>query len=122
MADAMKSIHDGPKASRVQPHLVPLLKLRVWLSERFRPTELQVTLMWAGLVGFMGGESSLLFRAATQGVHYLITRSNLGLVESFNAMPHWQRFVTPIVGGALAGATILFGMRFSKGSKSTDYM
>jgi len=113
---------ENPKLHRLRPHLLPLLKLRVWLGERFRPTELQFTLMWAGLVGFLGGVSSLVFRAATAGVHYVLTHSGKGLVESFTEMPHWQRLITPVVGGALAGATILFGMRFSRQSKSTDYM
>jgi CIC family chloride channel protein len=110
------------KTPKVRAHLLPLLKLRVWLGEHFRPTELQVTLMWAGLVGFVGGLSSLLFREATRGVHYVLTHSDKGLVESFSEMPNWQRFITPVMGGALAGATILFGMRFSRQSKSTDYM
>lgn len=113
---------ENPKPARRRSHLVPLLKLRVWLGERFRPTELQVTLLWAGLVGFLGALSSLLFREATRGVHFLLTHSDKNLVESFKAMPPGQRFVTPIVGGALAGATILFGMRFSRSAKSTDYM
>jgi CIC family chloride channel protein len=113
---------ENPKPSKVRPHLVPLLKARVWLGERFRPTELQVTLLWAGLVGFMGAVASLLFRAATGGIHLLLTHSDKGLVESFTNMPQWQRFATPAVGGALAGATILFGMRFSRQESSTDYM
>ena len=126
MADPMKVTSppggaEPPKVLKVRAHLFPLLKLRVWLGERFRPTELQVTLMWAGLVGFMGGMSSLLFRAATNGIHLLLTHSDKSLVESFYDMPAWQRLVTPAVGGALAGATILFGMRFSQ-EKSTDYM
>jgi len=111
-----------PKALKLRPYLLPLLKARVWLGERFRPTELQITLLWAGLVGFLGGVSSLLFRAATAGVHFLLTHSAKGLVQSFTDMPDWQRFITPVMGGALAGATILFGMRFSRQSKSTDYM
>jgi CIC family chloride channel protein len=113
---------ETPKALRLRPHLLPLLKARVWLGERFRPTELQFTLMWAGLVGFLGGVSSLLFRAATEGVHFLLTGSSKALVDSFYAMPGWQRLATPVLGGALAGATIVFGMRFSRQSKSTDYM
>jgi CIC family chloride channel protein len=113
---------EKPKQSKLRPHLLPLLKARVWLGERFRPTELQVTLLWAGLVGFMGAVASLLFRAATDGIHLLLTHSGKGLVQSFIDMPPWQRFATPAVGGALAGATILFGMRFSKQTKSTDYM
>jgi len=127
MGDAMKATSppsgaETPKPSRLRPHLLPLLKLRVWLGERFRPTELQITLLWAGLVGFLGGLTSLLFREATQGVHYLLTHSNESLVESFKDMPAWQRLMTPALGGTLAGATILFGMRFSRQSKSTDYM
>src|ERR1700679_3553860 len=87
---------ETPKpAPKVRAHIVSLLKLRLWLEEHFRPTELQVTLMWAGLVGFLGGMTSLLFRAATDGIHVLLTQHNEPLVESFKNMPPWQRFVTP---------------------------
>ncbi len=113
---------ENPKGSKVRPHLVPLLKARVWLEEHFRPTELQVTLLWAGLVGFLGAVASLLFRAATGGIHHLLTQSDLGLVQSFMEMPRWQRLATPAVGGALAGTTILFGMHLSRQKNSTDYM
>jgi CIC family chloride channel protein len=112
-----------PKAApKLRPHVLSLLKLRLWLEERFRPTELQITLMWAGLVGFLGAMASLLFRAATDGIHVVLTHDNKGLVESFTHMPAWQRLVTPAMGGVLAGATILYGMRFSKQESSTDYM
>jgi CIC family chloride channel protein len=111
-----------PKQSKLHPHLLPLLKARVWLGEHFRLTELQITLLWAGLVGFLGAISSLLFREGTRAVHYLLTHSNLALVDSFTHMPPWQRLLTPTLGGILAGTTILFGMRFSRQSKSTDYM
>lgn len=113
---------EDPKPSTLRPHLLPLLKFRVWLSERFRPTELQITLLWAGLVGFCGALSSLLFREATRGIHLLLTGSDENLVQSFIDMRLWQRFATPVLGGALAGATILYGMRFSRRTKSTDYM
>jgi CIC family chloride channel protein len=113
---------ETPKAPRVKRHVLPLLKLRVWLGERFKPTELQVTLVWAGLVGFAGAVASLLFREGTNLIHRLLTGSSEALVESFAHMPWWQRLITPTLGGALAGVTILYGMRFSKGQTSTDYM
>jgi chloride channel protein, CIC family len=114
---------DAPKpAPKVPRHILPLLKVRLWLEERFHPTELQITLMWAGLVGFLGAVASLIFRLATEGIHLLLTRDNLGLVESFSNMPPWQRFVTPMMGGGLAGATILIGMKWSRQKSSTDYM
>ena len=125
MGDPMQATgppKESPKAPKVRPHVLPLLKARVWLEEHFRPTELQGTLLWAGLVGFTGAVASLLFRMATNGIHLLLTRSDLGLVESFSAMNPWQRLITPAVGGALAGATILYGMRLSKQKNSTDYM
>jgi CIC family chloride channel protein len=110
------------KPLRLQPHLLPLLRLRVWLGERFRPGELQVTLMWAGVVGFLGAVASLLFRAATDGIHLLFTGSHEPLVTSFRALPPWRRLLTPAFGGLMAGTTIHFGMRFSKQKTSTDYM
>jgi CIC family chloride channel protein len=127
MGDPVKAANapegpETPKPIKVRAHVLPLLKARVWLEDRFRPTELQVTLLWAGLVGFLGALSSLLFRAATDGIHLLLTDSDKGLVQSFMDMPRWQRLTTPAIGGALAGATILFGMRFSKQNSSTDYM
>jgi CIC family chloride channel protein len=113
---------DGAKSSGLRPYLVPLLKFRVWFSERFTPTELQITLFWAGLVGFGGAVASLLFRTASNGVHLLITQSGKGMVESFSDMRSWQRFITPAVGGILAGATIVLGMRLARQKNSTDYM
>ena len=113
---------ETPGPARLRRYLLPLLKGRVWLGERFEPTELQITLLWAGLVGFCGGLSSILFRKATNVVHLLLTGSDENLVDSFTHMAHWQRLMTPMLGGALAGAAILFGMRFSRRSKSTDYM
>ena len=41
---------------------LPWLKLRVRLSEFIRPNELQVTLFWAGVIGFMGALASVGFR------------------------------------------------------------
>ncbi len=120
--DAPNAGPENAKPASLRPHLLPLLKFRVWLGERFRPTELQVTLLWAGLVGFCGGTSSLLFRRATNAVHLLLTGSGKALVDSFWDMPLWQRFVTPVIGGLLAGATLHFGMRFTSKAKSTDYM
>lgn len=102
--------------------LLSLLKLRVWIAERFRPSELQVTLFWAGVVGFTGALSSVLFRILTDAVHWLMTQRGGGLVESFELLPWWQRLLTPALGGALAGATILYGGRFAGKKSSTDYM
>jgi chloride channel protein, CIC family len=101
--------------------LLPLLKLRVWFSEVVHPTDLQVTLVWAGAIGFFGALSSIAFRQLTQGLHWLFTHRAGGYVESFAHLFWWQRLLIPTLGGLLAGLTIFFGTRLTRKS-STDYM
>jgi hypothetical protein len=89
------------------------LKFWVWFKERAHPSDLQVTLVWAGIVGFCGALSSIAFRFATSVVHKLLTGSSApGLVESFAYLPPLLRFVIPGVGGLIAGAILYFGMRW----------
>lgn len=102
--------------------LLKLLKLRVWISERIQPSELQVTLVWAGIIGFTGGVSSVLFRKLTLAVHWVFTQQTTGLVESFEHLAWWQRLVIPAIGGGFAGFILYLGTRISARKSSTDYM
>jgi hypothetical protein len=45
------------------------LKFWVWVQEWTRPTELQVTLIWAGIIGFCGAVCSIAYRVVTTFVH-----------------------------------------------------
>ncbi|HEU5081067.1 MAG TPA: ClcB-like voltage-gated chloride channel protein [Opitutaceae bacterium] len=99
-----------------------LVRLRVWLSEHFAPSEWQITLFWAALVGVIGGLSSLTFREALSALHLLLTNSREEMVESFAHLEPWQRIVTPTLGGALTGVILIFGKRFAKKRSTTDYM
>src|SRR5581483_8397285 len=84
-----------------------LLKVLVWVQERLHPTELQVTLMWAGLIGFCGAVSSIVFRVATDLLRKLFTAGEGGgVVESFAHLSPWLRLVIPAVGGLVAGLVI----------------
>ena len=75
-----------------------------------RPSELQVTLIWAGIIGFCGAVCSIGYRVGTSFVHKILTGSNVpGLVESFTELLLWARLVVPAIGGLLAGAIIQFG-------------
>src|SRR5438552_14887530 len=99
------------------------LKVLVWFQERIRPTDLQATLIWAGVIGFCGGVCSILFRVATSVVHKILTGSSEpGLVESFSQLPLLLRLIVPAVGGLLAGAIIQFGTRLRGEVTTTDYM
>jgi chloride channel protein, CIC family len=99
------------------------LKLLVWFQERIRPTDLQATLIWAGIIGFCGGVCSILFRVATSFVHKVLTGSSEpGLVESFSQLPPLLRLGVPAIGGLVAGAIIQFGTRLRGQVTTTDYM
>ena len=99
------------------------LKFFVWFQERLQPTDLQITLIWAGIIGFCGGVSSIAFRVATTIVHKILTGSSTpGLVESFFEMPRLLRLIVPAVGGLLAGAILQFGTRLRGHVTTTDYM
>ena len=114
-----------PSSNSPEPHkwLHLLLKFRVWLAETIRPTETQVTLFWAGVIGFFGACASVTFRKLSNLVHWLLTQQpNPGLVESFSHMGPWQRLIIPAIGGFLAGCTLLLGMRWKSRRSSTDYM
>src|SRR5262249_51651234 len=89
------------------------LKFWVWFQEWTRPTELQITLICAGIIGFCGAVCSIAYRVGAGFVHKILTGSSAsGLVESFTQLsPSW-RLVIPAIGGLIAGTIIHFGSRF----------
>ena len=92
-------------------YFLRLLRLRVWLAERIRPSLWQVTLIWAAVAGVCGALGSIGFRLATEGV-----------VDSFREIPAWARLTVPAIGGLLAGAILMLGKRLAYDQTSTDYM
>jgi chloride channel protein, CIC family len=105
-----------------QPPRLNLRRLKFWTSFH-RPTELQVTLIWAGIVGFCGAACSVAYRLATAFVHKIFTGGTApGLVESFIQLPLLGRLLVPALGGLIAGAIIHFGTRFHGRVTTTDYM
>lgn len=111
-----------PAATELTTAARRLVQWRIWFSEHFRITELQVTLVWAALIGFLGAWSSILFKEATEMVHHLMTGREGSYAESFLHLAWWQRILVPATGGLLAGATLYFGSRFKTKESSTDYM
>jgi len=115
----------APKRTRLQPdsHALRRLKFWVWFQEHTRPTDLQITLFWAGVIGFCGGLASIAFRAATSAVHKILTGSSApGLVETFVGLPSWMRVAVPAFGGLVAGAILQFGTRLRSRVPTSDYM
>ena len=98
------------------------LKLRLWVYERLRPSEAQVTLFWAGLVGAIGGLSAPAFTAASELVQWAFTGSRGDIVETARSLPAWHRVLVPAAGGLFAGLVLHLGSRLTRGRKSADYM
>ena len=114
---------DAPaEPSRFGRWLLPLLKLRIWLTEFAQHNDTQTTLFWAGVVGFVGGVSSVAFRKGTDELLWLFTGHHGGHVEAFMQIGTWPRLIIPTVGGLLAGMTIYLGARLNRKASSTDYM
>lgn len=98
------------------------MQVRVPLSQRLRPSELQATLLWAGLVGVLGAGVAAVFLALTQVVQELLWREGGDLVDAAARIPAWMRVLVPVAGGVAAGLVLQLGSRFSRGQISTDYM
>ncbi len=119
----MDATNAGRQASGLNLQTLRRLKFWVWFQEWIRPTELQVTLIWAGIIGFAGAVCSIAYRVGTSFIHKILTGSSAsGLVESFTELPLWGRLVVPAIGGLIAGAIIHFGSRFHGQVTTTDYM
>lgn len=120
MADVSDTVLDRGHAL-----LGPLRRLKVWVwfKDRAQLTDLQVTLFWAGVVGFAGAMASIGFRGATAVVHTFLTRDpGPSMIESFSHLPPALRFLIPGLGGLIAGAILYFGMRWHGEVTTTDYM
>ena len=111
--------------TRLSPALRRLLIFKVWLVEHFRPSERQVTLIWAAVIGFAGAIAAEAFRKATLFLQFLGTGEIRGIVTSFENLPLWQRFIVPVVGAFFAGVTLWSGNRLItsvRQKSTTDYM
>ena len=102
--------------------LLQLLKLRVWIFDHIHPSELQVTLAWAGIIGFTGGVSSVTFRKLTHWVHWF-SLSNARAGRKLHALQLVAAAAHP---GGRAGcwpaSRSYLGMRWKSRRSSTDYM
>ena len=102
--------------------LLRLLRWRLWIIEKLRPSPWQETLIWAAGAGVLGALTALGFRWGIDFVHLLLTGNSGGMVDSFRELEWWERLGIPAVGGLLAGLVLLFGKRLHRGQSSTDYM
>jgi len=120
---------DQPGEHKPKRYLSPLfqqlLKLKVWLVERFRIGERQLMLFWAALIGLLGALAAEIFRRTSDIIHFLATGSDSEIISSFARLPLWQKLAVPTLGGLLAGLTLWIGNRVItriRQKTTTDYM
>jgi len=99
-----------------------LLRLRLWLAERFRPDETLVTYFWAGIVGLVAGFSGRAFLLACDGLQFLFTGNHRNLSTAAEDLPDWRRVLVPALGGLLAGLVLWWGQRATRNQRATEYM
>jgi CIC family chloride channel protein len=99
-----------------------LLRLGVWLSERWPGDIWQSNYFWAAIVGFLGALSSVAFREALNHLQSAVLLSAGGLEGAATSLPWYGRLLIPTVGGLLAGSILMWGRSWSAAGKSLDFM
>ncbi len=99
------------------------LLLRIRLAWFYRAAERYNILLWAGIVGILGGLSSILFRKILDLLAEVFTGYSGDMVDVFQYLSVWQKIATPAFGGIAAGLVLYAGTRFAADQKNTtDYM
>lgn len=84
--------------------------------------ELTNIIFWAALIGVGGAFAGVAFRASVALVHWVISGTSAGLVETAASLPWWGRIALPTLGGAAAGLMLWLGQRVLRKRRNVDYM
>jgi CIC family chloride channel protein len=123
LAGKMKEWRNWLTRWRAAPPIFRFLSLRVRLARAYLAAERYRVLFWAGIVGILGGMSSVLFRKMLGLLSLGLTGHKGGIVETFASLPPWQRLITAPLGGIIAGLILYFGAKLAWNRKTTtDYM
>jgi len=112
-----------PQARRrtVPPAMIPA-RIRLRLVEALRPSDLQLTLLWAGVVGCLAALSSIGFRKLFALFQSLVWQCEGDPIAAATSIPDAQRLLVPALGACAAGLVIRYGARLAKDEPSTDFM
>lgn len=80
------------------------------------------SLVWSAWIGGLGSFATLGFRIFLTTTEHLLYGPVSGLVQAASSLPWWQRFLTPALGGALAGSVLLLSRHVTKHAPHGDYM
>lgn len=99
-----------------------LLFIRIRLIEAVGPSMSDGILIWAAVIGFVGGLSSAAFREANIGLKLILTGQSRDIVTIAESLSPEMRIIIPTVGGFCAGITLLMGAKLFRGMRSQDYL
>jgi len=99
-----------------------ILFIRVRLLEALGPSIANGMLLWAALIGFAGGISSVAFREANIGLTWLLTGQSQDIVAVAESLSPELRLIIPTLGGFCAGLILVLGARLFRGMRSQDYL
>lgn len=102
--------------------MMNILKWRIRFATPSTLDFLDSPLLWAGIVGFLGAISSVLFRQSLQFLEHLVSQSSEPLEDAVAKMNIWQRLLIPTIGGLIAGLVITLGNRLTTKSSKADFM
>lgn len=81
------------------------------IRERLRLNEDALHLILAGIVGVIGGATSLVYHALNQSIKWVAFGQPGDFLEIARSVEPWKLIVIPTVGGLAAGLVIYFGLR-----------
>jgi CIC family chloride channel protein len=99
-----------------------LLFMRIRFLEVMGPATDGSMLLWAALIGFVGGISSAAFREANIELKLLLTGQSRDIVAIAESLSLEMRLIIPTLGGFCAGLALLIGTRLFRGMRSQDYL
>jgi len=99
----------------VPPHTNPL-------QAAWTRSGMDSMLLWAAVVGAMGGLCSALFREANIGLKWLLTGQSGDIVSIAESITPIMRLLIPTLGGVAAGFALWLGSRLFRGMRAQDYL
>jgi CIC family chloride channel protein len=99
-----------------------VLSIRICLQAAWTRSGMDSMLLWAALVGALGGLCSALFREANIGLKWLLTGQSQDIVAIAESLTPAMRLLIPALGGVAAGFALWLGGRWFKGMRSQDYL
>lgn len=110
------------KKKTFSPLSLAWLRFAVELLQKLHIQDRHFVYLWAIFVGILGACVALAFEYSTEFLQWILTGAHAETrVDAFEQIGDWRRIAVPVVGGLLAGLTLLFTHKFIP-AKATEYM